>query len=52
MGMRHFSGHMPLIGNGFTLADKSPVHFYRADTVTDLSSEASVSTKRESIGPR
>ena len=27
------------IGNSFTFADKSPVHFYRANTVTDLNSE-------------
>ena len=33
------AGSILFIGNSFTFADKSPVHFYRADTVTDLNSE-------------
>lgn len=33
------AGSILFIGNSFTYADKSPVHFYRADTVTDLNSE-------------
>lgn len=33
------AGSILFIGNSFTYADKSPVHYYRADTVTDLNSE-------------
>lgn len=33
------AGSILFIGNSFTYADKSPVHFYRADTVTDLNSQ-------------
>lgn len=33
------AGSILFIGNSFTFADKAPVHFYRADTVTDLNSE-------------
>ena len=33
------AGSILFIGNSFTYADKSPVHFYRPDTVTDLNSE-------------
>ena len=33
------AGSILFIGNSFTYAAGSPVHFYRADTVTDLNSQ-------------
>ncbi|WP_413195215.1 PEP-CTERM sorting domain-containing protein [Pararobbsia alpina] len=33
------AGNILFIGNSFTFADKSSVHFYRSDSVTDLNSE-------------
>ena len=33
------AGSILFIGNSFVFADKSPVHFYRADTVTDLNNQ-------------